>query len=276
MLLWIMSDIHLESTVGWDLPSGGARPVFDVLVVAGDLIPRMERGVRWLAERVPDRPVIFVGGNHEAYGVDLDRTYQKAKEAALGTTVRVLQDETTMVGDVTFAGATLWTDYDLLGDRRRAMGVAAGRMNDHRKIRTSAYRERFLPRHARERHKESRRFFEGVMRSPRPGPLVAVSHHCVLPGSNTAIAGPGRPSDEDMLDAAYRSDLTPLMSPAPDDGRGVLQPADLWVFGHTHESFDGVVAGSTRLVSNAKGYGPWKSGETWENPGFDPVLTVEI
>ncbi|MDB5555351.1 MAG: Calcineurin-like phosphoesterase [Rhizobium sp.] len=275
MLLWIVSDIHLESTVGWELPSGNARPAFDVLVVAGDLIPRMERGVRFLAERVPDRPVIYIGGNHEGYGVDLDRTYQKAKDAALGTSVRVLQNETTTVGDVTFAGATLWTDYDLRGDRPRAMDVAAGRMNDHRKIRTNAYRERFLPRHALERHKESRRFFEEALRRPRPGPLVAVSHHCVLPGSSTVTAGAGRPSDEGMLDAAYRSDLTPLMSPAPDDGRGALRPADLWVFGHTHESFDRVV-GHTRVVSNAKGYGPWKRGETWENPRFDPALTIEI
>ncbi|WP_409192014.1 metallophosphoesterase [Bradyrhizobium sp. RDM4] len=65
MRLWIMSDIHLELTRGWDLPAGDARPDFDVMIVAGDLIPRAERGVRWLLERVPDRPVIYVMGNHE-------------------------------------------------------------------------------------------------------------------------------------------------------------------------------------------------------------------
>jgi 3',5'-cyclic AMP phosphodiesterase CpdA len=45
MPLWILSDLHLEFTPGWELPSADARPRFDVLVVAGDLIPRMERGV---------------------------------------------------------------------------------------------------------------------------------------------------------------------------------------------------------------------------------------
>jgi hypothetical protein len=40
--LWILSDLHLELTRGWDLPSADARPRFDVFVVAGDLIPRME------------------------------------------------------------------------------------------------------------------------------------------------------------------------------------------------------------------------------------------
>jgi hypothetical protein len=78
MRLWIMSDIHLKLTRGWDLPFRDARPDFDVLIVAGDLIPRAERGVRWLLERVPDRPVIYLMGNHEAYGVDIDRTIEKA------------------------------------------------------------------------------------------------------------------------------------------------------------------------------------------------------
>jgi hypothetical protein len=58
VLLWILSDLHLELTRGWDLPLGEAPPHLDVMVVAGDLIPRMERGVAWLLERVTDRPVI--------------------------------------------------------------------------------------------------------------------------------------------------------------------------------------------------------------------------
>jgi hypothetical protein len=74
--IWPISDVHLESSHGWDLPSGDARPSFDAMVLAGDLVPRMERGVKWLLERVPDRPVIYVPGNHEAYGTDIDRTLE--------------------------------------------------------------------------------------------------------------------------------------------------------------------------------------------------------
>src|SRR5258707_3426584 len=92
-LLWEVSDLHLELTRGWDLPSAGARPRFDVLVVAGDLIPRMERGVAWLRERVPDRPVIYVRGNHEGYGCDVDRTVDKANHATQCSTVFVLPNE---------------------------------------------------------------------------------------------------------------------------------------------------------------------------------------
>jgi len=58
--LWVISDLHLELSRGWDLPTGDARPDFDVLVVAGDLVTHMERGVKWLLNRVPDRDIVYV------------------------------------------------------------------------------------------------------------------------------------------------------------------------------------------------------------------------
>jgi predicted phosphodiesterase len=278
-----MSDLHLELTRGWDLPAAGARPDFDVLVVAGDLIPRMERGVAWLAQRLDGRHAVYVPGNHEGYGCDVDRTVEKAREAAVGTTVHVLQNEAIRIGNVTFAGATTWTDFDLFGDQRRAMSVAADKMNDFRKIRTGRYLDRFRPPHALARHLESVAFFEAEMRKPRPGPLVAISHHAVHPGATVRarLADAAPLSDDEILTAAYRSDLTRLMTPAPDDGRGPLRPADLWIFGHTHESLnetlDTTIGSTTRLVSNAKGYGPWPPRETtWDNAKFDPNLIIEI
>jgi DNA repair exonuclease SbcCD nuclease subunit len=143
------------------------------------------------------------------------------------------------------------------------------RATSDRKIRVSRYVDRFRPHHALERHQQSRAFLEAELRKERPGPMVIVTHHA----PHRAQRDPTLPPD--ILDAAYRSDLTHLMVPAPDDGRGPLWPADLWAFGHTHESFDAVI-GSTRVVSNSKGYGPLAPGETWDNPNFDPNFTVEI
>jgi hypothetical protein len=40
--LLCVSDLHLETSAGWDLPPADERPVFDVLVVAGDLTVRMD------------------------------------------------------------------------------------------------------------------------------------------------------------------------------------------------------------------------------------------
>lgn len=280
MRLWIVSDLHLELTRGWDLPAGAARPRFDVLVVAGDLVPRMERGVKWLLERVPDKPVVYIAGNPEAYGVDVDRTVEKAKAAAIGTKIFVLQNDWIRLGDVTFAGCCLWTDFELFGDRRRAMAVAGERMNDFKKVRTAKYVERFLPKHALARHLELRAFLEAEMRKPRSGPLVVVTHHAPMPSCAYRVGRhyPGtRLSEEETLTAAYRSDLTEFMWPAPiGNGFDARRPADLSIFGHTHEFVDTTV-GSTRLVSNAKGYGPWPPRETtWDNPNFDPNFVIEI
>jgi predicted phosphodiesterase len=272
MRLWVMSDLHLESTRFWDLPARADRPDFDVMVVAGDLIPKAERGVKWLLERVP-RPVIYVMGNHEAYGTDIDRTLEKAREAAAGTNIHVVQDETIRIGDVTFACCTLWTDFAVNGDVHGAMMVAAERMNDFKKIRTGRYVERFRPPHALARHRQSRAFLEAELRKVRPGPLVIVTHHAPVPKMSDE---PGGSCNDSTLDPAYRSDLTALMSPAPDDGRGALRPAQVWIYAHTHQSFDAVV-GKTRILSNAKGYGPWPGQQrSWGNANFNPHLVIEI
>lgn len=277
--LWILSDLHIELTRGWDLPTTERRPQFDILVVAGDLIPRMERGVKWLRERVSDRPVVYVAGNHEAYGCDVERTIAKAKEAARGTNIFVLEYDSIRLGNITFAGATTWTDFDLFGAPYRAMEVAGDRMNDYRKIRVERYLQRFRPHHALGRHLRARAFIEAEMRKSRDGALVVVTHHAPTPSSEP-LQDNSRPrslSDEDVLTAAYRSDLTSLMHPtSTNEGGPPLRPAELWIHGHTHESVD-ITVGQTRVISNAKGYGPWPPHErSWDNPKFDPLLVVEV
>ena len=73
---------HLAGDSGQLDDLRGDRPL---RMVAGDLVPRAERGVRWLLERFPDNAVIFFAGNHEAYGCDERRTVEKAIQAAAGT-----------------------------------------------------------------------------------------------------------------------------------------------------------------------------------------------
>jgi predicted phosphodiesterase len=259
VFIWEWSDIHLEATRGWDLPFTDSRPRFNVLVVAGDLIPRMERGVRWLCERVTDRPVIYVAGNHEFYGCDVDRTVEKACEAAAGTNIHILQNDTVTIEGVLFVGATLWTDFGIFGDRDLAMMRAADGLNDYHRIRVRRYVERLRPAHTLARHLESRDFIQRATRQARADRIVVVTHHGCVP--QAIKAG----TENDILSAAYVSDCSDL-----------LENVDIWIYGHTHESRDFMV-GRTRIVSNSKGYGPWPPRvATWENPRFDPNFTIEI
>lgn len=260
MKAWILSDIHLELSRLWTMPKPEERPDFDVLVVAGDLIPRMERGVRWLRETVPNRPIIYVPGNHEFYGTDLDRTVEKARGLAAGTNVHVLCDDAVVLGGVRFLGGTLWTDFNLFSNPEAAMAAADDIMNDYRKIRWQRYTRRLKPDVARARHRQTRLFLERQLESDFDGPTVVVTHHAPYPGGISAQ------HRHQLTSAAYASDLTELI---------VRTGPTLWIYGHTHLS-DDTYLGRTQMISNAKGYGPWFPRETLDNPTFNPLKVVEI
>jgi predicted phosphodiesterase len=262
MKIWIMSDVHIELSFGWDLPPEDERPDFDVLVMAGDLTPRMERGVRWLRERVPHKPVIYIAGNHEAYRCDIDRIFEKACEEASGSNVHVMENQSVVIAGVRFIAATLWTDFELFGDTVTAMRSVGRSMNDYRLIRTANYRRPLQPIDTRARHVATRAYIERELSQPFDGPTVVVTHHAPYRGAIKA----GHESD--VVSAGHVSDLSTLIEDR--------QP-DLWVYGHTHRSDDARV-GKTRIVSNAKGYGPHSrlGLASWENLDFDRSLVVEL
>lgn len=259
MKLWPVSDLHLEQQPrGWDLLPTRTLPAFDVMIVAGDVVPRMARGVSWLRQRVVDRPVLFVPGNHESYGGDIDRDLDKARKAAEGSNVHILQDEKFEFEGLTFVCATLWTDFRLFGDPERAMVLAGESMNDFRKIRVNHYARRLRPRDTLLRHVQSREFIASELR--RPGRHVVVSHHAPHP---TCVR---RGAEDDPLSAAYVSDLSALIEQgAP----------ELWIYGHTHETRDFMVD-RTRIVSNAKGSPATLGLPRPDNPDFDPLFVVEV
>jgi hypothetical protein len=148
-------------------------------------------------------------------------------------------------------------------------------MNDFRRIRTGRYQLRFQPHHALARHLQARAFLETEMRKPRTGRLVVVTHHAPIPSRAYQLGyhpDSSELSTDEILEAAYRTDLRSLTWPsAAARGEAEFHPPDLWLFGHTHESEDTVI-GSTRVVSNAKGYGY----PSWDNAHFDSKLIIEI
>ncbi|MDB5501102.1 MAG: metallophosphoesterase [Tardiphaga sp.] len=254
-----LSDLHLELTsAGWDLPD---LPPFDVMVMAGDLIPDMTAGVEWLAERVGDSHAVFIAGNHEHYGCrNLDENVEYARAAAKGTRVHVLSDERVDLLGCTFIGSTLWTDFNLLGNQDAAMTVAGDYMSDYRQIVTEG---RLLqPSDTLERHLASRRFIaDEAASAKREGRKVVVTTHH---GVHQAAVRPGMRGK--MISAAYSNAMDAFVSECG---------ADLWVYGHTHISDDRML-GRTRVINNGKGYGPSKTRARHDNESFDPILIIEI
>jgi predicted phosphodiesterase len=253
MKLHILSDLHLSRGV---LPH--PQTDADLVILAGD-IARPDEALSWASGF--DKPVLYVAGNHEFYGGSIDGTMRELKARAAGTRIRVLDDEQIVVEGVRFLGSTLWTDYLLLGAgeaRTAAMAQAARFMRDFSRIRLHEDAPRlFTPADAAALFRGHADWLAGRLAEAYAGPTVVVTHHAPSPKSiHPRFAG-------SPINASFVSDLEALM---PGGG------PELWIHGHTHDSFDYRVNG-TRVLCNPRGYA--RDGVD-ENALFDPLLTVEV
>jgi Icc-related predicted phosphoesterase len=254
MRVQIFSDLHAD--VVQPRPISVAQDI-DAVVVAGDVCEGAERGFAWLRRIIPMQvPIVSVLGNHEFYRRCWGDELAHARAVAPLYSIHLLEDDTVVLGNVRFIGASLWTDYALFGENNvpRAMLTAAQGLNDHKRIKWSKKPWlRFRPEEALLLHKRSRRYVETTLAAPFEGATVVVSHHAPHPDSihSRYLL--------DLLSAAYVSDLAAPI--------GASRP-HLWVHGHVHENFDYLV-GATRIVCNPHGYGV-------ENPKFDPSFVLEI
>jgi len=183
MKLHILSDVHLEFGK-WQRSIDINAIDAEVTVLAGDISVGLE-GLQWAM--AIHRPVIYVMGNHEFYGqrpmLDL---WRKAREKVAGTHIHLLENESVVLDDpsrpgerVRFLGASLWTDFCVLGleHQEAAMADATRTVTDYNAIyvsrRGGAISEPgFTMRHQGDRltpnrtlafHQESRRFLESEL-----------------------------------------------------------------------------------------------------------------
>lgn len=253
MKLNILSDLHL-SCGPLEIPRTGA----DVIILAGD-IARPQDAVTWAGGF--DKPVLYVPGNHEFYDGSLSGTVGELKRLCAGTGIHVLDCDEIIIQGVRFLGATLWTDFGLFGQgarRAQAMQQAQAFMHDFQKIHVSDLPgQLFTPDDCAALCLAQARWLEDRLAQAHAGPTVVVTHHSPsLQSVHPRFA-------DSLLNACFVSDLDRLA----DAGR-----AQLWIHGHTHDSFDYSVNG-TRVVCNPRGYS--RQGVN-ENPSFDSHLLVEV
>ena len=151
MRIRVLSDLHLEFQ-DWNPPDAQA----DIIVLAGD-IHSGSRGIEWARRQFPLMPILYVPGNHEFYGREIQETLSDLQKAGRRFGVDVLHGRGVVIGGARFLGATLWTDFALHGARRcchrRAMSDAKYGMSDFSLIRHGA-QGLFRPEHARAMHLE--------------------------------------------------------------------------------------------------------------------------
>lgn len=248
MKAWIFSDLHLEFA---PLDPDFEVPDADVCVVAGDVCTGgPAKAIRILHDLVPaEMPVIFVAGNHDYYRGFLQEGFAEGCAAPMRSNFYFLENGVARVGDVMFAGATLWTDFNLHGAAASAMRACSAALNDYRSIK---YRKKpfskLQPVVTLRKHIESRRFITEFLETNDRSKTVVVTHHA--PSSHSI-------PEEFYLDihsAAYASNLDRMISESG---------PSLWVHGHVHAKLDYKI-GQTRLVCNSRGYADEPSFSAFE------------
>jgi predicted phosphodiesterase len=259
MRLLILSDLHHEL---WrekapHIDSKISRP--DVVILAGD-INGGAKAVEWAANAFADAPVLYVSGNHEAYGKNLDDVQDGIEVACLAVpNVHFLNCSEYIHESVRFIGATLWTDFKLFGDDTRAdaMREAESAMTDYKRIRLAKKGYRKLrAADTAQIHAVHRSWIKKKLAEPFTGITVVITH---MAPSMQSVPGQYR---SDLSSACYASQMDDLVS-----------QADLWVHGHMHETLDYRV-GKCRVVCNPCGYINRNGGP--ENAQFDPAFVVEL
>ena len=281
MRLAIASDIHLEFG---DIELTNDQNA-DVLILAGDICvardieladknmysnrKRADRYIDFFARVNKAFPkVIYVMGNHEHYDGDFKYTKGILQRAlAEFKNIHILEKETLELGDITFIGATIWTDMNG-GDPLTLTGIKNA-LNDFRCIDNSnnmtqrkvplyddgidfnavrtvigyKFKEeasKFTPTDAMDDHKQAVDYINHVTANDPTKKYVVVGHH----GVSMRSCAPRFHGDR-IMNGGFYTELDDFMAYRPQ--------IKLWIHGHTHDSFDYVI-GETRVVCNPRGY----------------------
>lgn len=141
-----LSDLHLELWKEFAPKINVALSRPDVVILAGD-IHTGAKAVEWAAQTFAGIPVLYVHGNHEAYGKHIDSVQAEIAEACKATNhVHFFNEDELIVDGVRFLGATMWTDFCLFGDdaRQAAMREAEQVIMDYKRIRLANAGDRQL------------------------------------------------------------------------------------------------------------------------------------
>lgn len=247
MKLLILSDLHLEFAA---FDSGEAEA--DVVVLAGDIDVK-DRGIRWAMTTFKDRPVLYVLGNHEFFRRAYPRHVLDLKRITQGTTVRVLEDDATVIDGVRFLGSTFWTDFALFGNPPLAGYEATQYMTDYRKIRVSPSYRRLRSIDTATIHARSKHWLSKELGSVQRMKTVVITHHA--PSARSLPLS----YSQDLVSAAYASPLDEFVKSSG---------AALWIHGHVHRYSDYMI-GSTRVVCNPRGY-------PRERTDWNPGLVIDV
>ena len=258
MKIQLLSDLHLESEVFDPAP----HPHADVLVLAGDIDSTwraLDRFANWPV------PVLFVAGNHEFDGRELDDAWPALRERCERFGLRLLERESVMQQApdgrrIRFLGTVRWCDFNVFGPTRLESALRAGRYFQ-RVMGATKGGSLFDAESVRREALDCRAWLAGALAEDPQGrwdATVAITHFA--PSLRSADPRYGKQSG------------TASFCNADDD---LLPGAALWLHGHLHCRHDYRVTHadgrSTRVVSQARGL-----ADKNEANGYDAGKLIEL
>ena len=186
--------------------------------------------------------VIYIAGNHEFYHGKWKASLQYLRdECAKFPNVYFLERDVKVINEVSFIGATLWTDCNN-GDPL-TLHALADMMNDYRIIRNDEHGySKLRPAHTMYRHQQTLAYLKAILPDMKDKKVVFVGHHAP---SAMSTHDRYKHNVHSLMNGGYRSDLSELILDHPE--------IVLWTHGHMHDPFDYMI-GTTRVVCNPRGY----------------------
>lgn len=239
----LVSDLHLE----FDKKKPFVPEFYgeDVLVMAGDIQVGLDKEA-WFSDLLENRDVVYVMGNHEYYNNDFtqlnnylpmftDRVNLLAERKGNKFKLYSLQDSSVVLHDIKFFGGALWTDFKKNDPIVRITAIQG--MSDYKVIRNG--NRKLNVDDVYESNQKTIQYIETELAVPTNYKKFVVTHH--LP-SYQSVADMYRNPRDELFNNMYYSNFDT-----------VVEKADFWVHGHTHESCDYTI-GNCKVVCNPRGY----------------------
>lgn len=248
MKIQIISDLHQEFGLS-ELTFRNA----DLIILAGD-INLGTKGIAWIKENIPDKPIIYVLGNHEYYKGTYPNTLRKIVELSKGSNVHVLENNFVEFEGIKFHGATLWTDFSLFGNPVEYGIICQSKMNDYKLIRRDPSYSKLRTIDTYKIHQISKNWLQKSLEESKAYKNIVITHHA------PSIRSVPQEYKNDPVASAYASDVEDVIIK--------YKPA-YWIHGHVHTPVRYSID-RTEIICNPHGY----INEKYN--GYDKELIIEV
>jgi len=264
MKILFLSDLHLSfNNKSLDIQ----QTEFDVVVLTGD-IDTYTKGAIWAINNFINMPIIYIAGNHEYYGYDIEEVNKELYFLSTQyNNFYFLNNNSVIIDDIKFIGTSLWSNFLLYGkdNQKKCIEASEIRLNDYNFIRyKNAYLNPIGVEYFSNSSIEYIRHELEFNSKPRASIKDKNTYTTVVCTHN----GPSKLSLNpfygfDYLNASFCNDMESFIMQ--------WQP-NYWLHGHTHYNVNYNI-GATNVISNQRGYLEYDKGL---NKSFNPNHIIEV